>query len=56
MIYPLAGLLLGAVFGAVRAMRKEGNRKDIAQWAAVHAMIFGVLGMFILIIIERSHT
>lgn len=56
MIYPLAGLLLGAVIGAVRANAKEGNKKDIAQWAAVHAMIFGVLGMFVLIIIERSYS
>ncbi len=54
MIYPLAGLILGAVLGGVRAKRKEGNGKDIAQWAAVHAMIFGVAGMFLLIFIERS--
>lgn len=56
MIYPLAGLLFGAVFGGIRAKMKEGNLKDIAQWAAVHAMIFFVIGMFILIIIERSYT
>ena len=54
MIYPLAGLLIGAIFGGVMAMRKGGKRLDILQWAAVNAMIFGVIGMFILIFIERS--
>ena len=56
MIYPLVGLLFGAILGAVRAMMREGNKKDIAQWAAVHAMIFGVLGVFVLIMIERSYA
>ena len=54
MIYPLAGLLIGAIFGGLMARRKGGNRLDVLQWAAVNAMIFGVLGMLVLIFIERS--
>ena len=55
MIIPLIGLVFGALFGAFMARRKGGSRLDLIQWAAVNAMIFGVIGMFILIYIERSH-
>jgi hypothetical protein len=54
MILPLAGLIIGMVFGAVMAWRKGGKRLDILQWAAVNAMIFGVIGLFILLYIERN--
>jgi len=54
MIYPLAGLLIGAVLGAISARMRGGRALDMLQWAAVFAIIFGVLGMFALIFIERS--
>ncbi len=54
MIYPLAGLLLGAVLGAFSARIRGGRVLDMLQWAAVFAIIFGVLGMFVLIFIERG--
>ena len=54
MIYPLAGLLLGAVLGALNAARHGGKRLDLLQWAAVGAIIGGLLGLFVLIGIERS--
>ncbi|MCF2903602.1 hypothetical protein L0666_01250 [Octadecabacter sp. CECT 8868] len=54
MIYPLGGLFFGALLGAYRAKSKGGKMADIAQWAAVFAMIFGVVGMFIAIIITRN--
>lgn len=56
MIYPLAGLLIGALFGAWRARRRKGSLADILQWAAVMAMICGLVGLFILIAIARSQT
>ncbi len=56
MIYPLSGLLFGAVLGAWRARSRGGKMLDMLQWAAVFAIIFGILGMFLLIIIERSLT
>ena len=55
MIYPLAGLLLGALFGSVQAKRKGGNRLDLAQWAAVGAIVGGLIGLFTLVFIERSY-
>ncbi|MCC5973507.1 MAG: hypothetical protein JJT81_05600 [Rubellimicrobium sp.] len=54
MIFPLAGLVMGALTGGMRAKRRGGTRADIAQWAAVHGIIFGLAGLFLLIWIERS--
>ena len=56
MIYPLGGLLFGALFGAYRAKMREGKLLDMLQWAAAYAMIFGVIGLFVLIFIQRSYT
>lgn len=54
MIYPLGGLFFGALLGAYRAKSKGGKAADIAQWAAVFAMIFGIVGLFIAVIMTRS--
>lgn len=54
MILPLAGLVLGAAFGAWRARARGGNRLDVLQWAAVAGMIGGVIGLFALVLISRS--
>ena len=54
MIFPLSGMLFGAVLGAFRAKSKGGKRKDLLQWGAVFAIIFGLIGMFILIFLQRS--
>ncbi|MDX8352157.1 hypothetical protein [Cognatiyoonia sp. IB215182] len=54
MIYPLSGLVIGALLGAFRAKRRGGTAKDIAQWAAVFAILFGLIGLFVLIFVQRS--
>lgn len=54
MIFPLAGMLFGAILGAYRAKSKGGKGKDMAQWAIVFAIIFGLVGLFTLISIERA--
>lgn len=54
MIYPLGGLLFGAVLGAYRAKMRGGKPADIAQWAGVFALIFGVIGLFIAVILTRT--
>lgn len=54
MIYPLAGLLLGGVLGALGARRRGGVALDLLQWMTVGAILGGLLGLFILIAIERS--
>lgn len=50
----IAGLILGVLTGDFRARRAGGNGKDRAQWAAVHALIFGVAGLLITIFVHRS--
>ncbi len=56
MIYPLSGLLLGAVIGAIGARRQGGRTADLLQWATVGALICGIIGLFVLVFIERSMT
>ena len=53
MILPLTGLLIGAILGAVRARRHGGRGIDMAQWGAAHAIAFGVVGLFVLILWSR---
>jgi hypothetical protein len=54
MIFPLGGLVLGAVLGAVLAQRRGGKALDLAQWAAVMALMGGIIGLFVLVFLERS--
>ncbi|MFO8126539.1 hypothetical protein [Yoonia sp.] len=54
MIFPLSGLLIGAILGALRAKARGGKGKDMLQWGAVFAIIFGLIGLFVLIILQRS--
>lgn len=54
MIFPLTGLLFGAIFGALRAKRRGGKGKDMLQWGAVFAIIFALVGVFVLIFLQRS--
>ncbi|MCK0094282.1 hypothetical protein MWU60_01760 [Yoonia sp. F2084L] len=53
---PLSGLIIGAIFGAWRAKARGGKGKDMLQWGAVFAIIFGVIGIFILIFLQRALT
>jgi len=56
MILPLGGLLLGALIGIFRAKAKDGTSLDMLQWGAVFALIFGLIGLFVLIMIERAYV
>lgn len=55
MIFPLAGLVIGALLGVVMARRQGGKSLDQMQWAGVFALIGGVVGMFILVFIDRAN-
>ncbi|WP_439156277.1 hypothetical protein [Yoonia sp.] len=56
MIYPLSGLIIGAILGAFRARLRGGKLTDMLQWGAAFAILFAVIGLFILIFIERSYV
>ena len=44
---------VGAVIGAFSAKRRGGNRKDMAQYAAVFAILFALGGLILSIIYSR---
>lgn len=48
-----AALLLGALVGWFRAAQRGGNRLDKLQYAAVHAILFAVIGLFGTILYHR---
>lgn len=54
MIFPLAGMLIGAILGIIGARRRGGKALDLLQWGAVLAMIGGLIGLFTLVFIERA--
>lgn len=55
MIIPLGGLLIGIVTGIIHAGRKGGKAADMAQWAMVYGVIFALIGLFVMIGIDRAY-
>ncbi len=55
MIFPLSGLVIGALIGVMRARMRGGKPADLVQWGLVFAILFGLIGLFVLIFIERSY-
>ena len=49
----IGGLLLGAIGGGLRAKARGGKLADILQYAVVHAILFGILGLFITLYLDR---
>ena len=45
MIILISGIV-GAVLGALSAKRRKGNRLDMAQYAAVYAIVFMIIALF----------
>lgn len=50
----LAGLLGGAVYGAMVAKRRQGSRLDMAQYAAGYGIAFAIVGVFATIALEYT--
>ena len=50
----LTAALIGAILGGLTAKRRKGNGLDIAQYTAVYAIGFALLGLFATIILEKS--
>lgn len=55
MIIPLGGLVIGFVIGILQAARKGGKPADMAQWAIVYGVIFALIGLFVMIGIDRAY-
>lgn len=54
MIIPVAGLILGAIIGAIRARMRGGKLLDMLQWGAAFGVICGIIGLFILVLLLRT--
>ncbi len=52
-MFVIGGFLLGAIGGALRAKARGGKLADILQYATVHAILFGLLGLFITLYLDR---
>lgn len=50
----IGGFGLGAILGALSARRRGGKAADLAQYAAAYGIAFGLLGLFLTILIARS--
>jgi len=48
-----AGVVLGAVWGALLARRRGGRSLDIAQYAAGFGILFGLVAVFLSVFLER---
>ncbi|MBY5973557.1 hypothetical protein KUV28_14445 [Ferrimonas balearica] len=53
-MFVIAGLIIGAIFGALRAKRRGGNGKDVFQYGATHAILFALIGLFVTLFVHRS--
>lgn len=49
----IAGAILGITYGGWVAWKRKGNKLDIAQYAAVFALAFSMIGLFVTIFIDR---
>jgi small basic protein len=49
----ILGLVIGALLGGFNARRAKGSWLDIAQYAAVGALIGGVLAAFLTLVLAR---
>ena len=49
----LAGALLGAIYGAFLARRREGSNLDVAHYAGIYAIVFGLLAVILRIGLDR---
>lgn len=50
----IVAIVLGAFLGDLRARRAQGNRKDRLQYAAVHAIAFAIVALFVTILLDRA--
>ncbi|WP_375254658.1 hypothetical protein [Yoonia sp.] len=53
MIFIVSGMVIGAILGAMRAKARGGKRLDMLQWGAVFAILFGLIALFVMILLSR---
>ena len=51
--YVLGAFLVGAIGGGLRARSMGGKPADIAQYATVFGILFGLVGLFVTVYLDR---
>jgi sugar phosphate permease len=54
MIFPLGGIIIGALIGAIRAKKRGGTVMDMLQWGTAFAVMLGIVGLFVLVLMQRA--
>lgn len=49
----IAGMILGALIGWLRAARAGGATLDKLQWAGAHLVFGAIVGLFLTLLVER---
>ena len=52
-MFVIGGLILGALSGGMTARKRGGKPADMAQWAVAWAILFGLLGLFVTLMLDR---
>ena len=52
-MFVIGGLVLGAIGGGWTAKRRGGKPADVAQYATVYGILFGLLGLFVTLFLDR---
>lgn len=53
-MFVLAGIFIGAAFGAITARKRGGDRADMAQYGAGYGIALGLAGLIVTVIIHRA--
>jgi len=53
-MFVLAGIFIGAAFGAITARKRGGDRADMAQYGAGYGIALGLVGLIVTVIIHRA--
>lgn len=53
MYFVLAAMVLGAIFGALRAKIRNGRALDMAQYGGSFAILFGLVTLLAVIVLLR---
>ncbi|WP_171129983.1 MULTISPECIES: hypothetical protein [unclassified Ruegeria] len=56
MLVVLGMAILGAALGAMAARKRNGNKADMAQYAAGYGIAFALLGLILSLILVRFIT
>ncbi len=52
-MFVIISVILGVLYGAFIAKKKGGTRLDMAQYAGTYAILFGIIGLFLMVAITR---